>query len=241
MLGIASRHRSKLMPDTPTIAEMGLPGYEGILWIAILAPAGTPKAVIDRLAAASAKAARAPDLVERLQRDGVDPVGGTPAELGRHDRARIAAVARTRQSRQYQAAIIVALDRLPTARTQSGMPKLTTGPDPHPKKPKLKAPPGACDTHIHLFGPAAKYPFAPDSPYTAHDALPETFMALQDTLGLSTAVIVSPGGYGRNYSHARRRAGEISGALPRHRAGARRHAVVGARRGSPSSACAACA
>src|SRR6185436_7995692 len=73
------------------------------------------------------------------------------------------------------------------------MPKLTTGPDPHPKKPRIKAPPGACDTHIHLFGPAAKYPFAPDSPYIAHDALP-------DTLGMSTAVIVSPGGYGRNYS-----------------------------------------
>jgi len=80
------------------------------------------------------------------------------------------------------------------------MAKLTNGPDPHPKKPKIKAPPGACDTHIHLFGPAAKYPFAPDSPYTSRDALPETFMALQDTLGLSTAVIVSPGGYGRNYS-----------------------------------------
>jgi 2-pyrone-4,6-dicarboxylate lactonase len=80
------------------------------------------------------------------------------------------------------------------------MAKLTQGPDPHPNKPKLKAPPGACDAHIHLFGPAAKYPFAPDSPYTAHDALPETFFALQDKLGLSTAVIVSPGGYGRNYS-----------------------------------------
>jgi predicted TIM-barrel fold metal-dependent hydrolase len=80
------------------------------------------------------------------------------------------------------------------------MPKLTTGPDPHPKKPRIKAPPGACDTHIHLFGPAAKYPFAPDSPYIAHDALPETFFALQDKLGMSTAVVVSPGGYGRNYS-----------------------------------------
>ena len=80
------------------------------------------------------------------------------------------------------------------------MAKLTKGPDADPKKPKIKAPPGACDTHIHLFGPAAKYPFAPDSPYTSRDALPETFMALQDTLGLSTAVIVSPGGYGRNYS-----------------------------------------
>ena len=81
MLGIASAHRSQLMPEVPTIAEMGLPGYEGILWNAIMAPAGTPQAIIDRLAAASAKAARAPDIVERLQRDGVDPVGGTPAEL----------------------------------------------------------------------------------------------------------------------------------------------------------------
>jgi len=80
------------------------------------------------------------------------------------------------------------------------MPKLTTTPDPHPKKPKLKAPPGACDTHIHLFGPAAKYPFAPDSPYIAQDAVPETFFGLQDKLGMSTAVVVSPGGYGRNYS-----------------------------------------
>jgi tripartite-type tricarboxylate transporter receptor subunit TctC len=83
MLGIASRSRSKLMPDTPTIAEMGLPDYEGILWIAIMAPSGTPQAIVDRLAGASAKAARAPDIVERLQRDGVEPVGGTPAELGR--------------------------------------------------------------------------------------------------------------------------------------------------------------
>jgi predicted TIM-barrel fold metal-dependent hydrolase len=80
------------------------------------------------------------------------------------------------------------------------MPELTQGPDPHPKKPKLKVPPGACDTHIHLFGPASKYQFASDSPYAAQDALPETLFALQNTLGLSTAVIVSPGGYGRNYA-----------------------------------------
>src|SRR4029079_4162556 len=80
MLGIASRHRSKLMPDTPTIAEMGLPGYEGILWIAIMAPAGTPQATIDRLAAASAKAARAPDIVKSLQRAGGEPAGGKPTQ-----------------------------------------------------------------------------------------------------------------------------------------------------------------
>jgi 2-pyrone-4,6-dicarboxylate lactonase len=78
------------------------------------------------------------------------------------------------------------------------MPILTQGPDPHPKTPRLKCPPGACDSHIHLFGPAGKYPFAPDSPYTSRDALPEASIALQDRLGLSAAVIVSPGGYGRN-------------------------------------------
>ena len=82
MLGIASKHRSKLMPDTATIAELGLTDYEGILWIGMMAPAGTPKAIIDRLAAASARAAQAPDVIDRLQRDGVDLIGGTPAEFG---------------------------------------------------------------------------------------------------------------------------------------------------------------
>ena len=78
------------------------------------------------------------------------------------------------------------------------MPILTQGPDPHPRKPTLVYPPGACDGHIHLFGPAAKYSFAADTPYTSRDALPETFLAVQARLGLSTAVIVSPGAYGRN-------------------------------------------
>jgi tripartite-type tricarboxylate transporter receptor subunit TctC len=82
MLGIASSHRSKLMPDVPTIAELGLPGYEGILWIGMMAPAGTPQAVIDKLAAASAKAAKSPAVVDRLTHDGVDLVGGTPAQFG---------------------------------------------------------------------------------------------------------------------------------------------------------------
>ena len=81
MLGIASRVRSKLMPETPTIAEMGLPGYEGILWIGLVAPAGTPKPVIDKLATASARMARAPDVVQRYDSIGVDPVGGSTAQF----------------------------------------------------------------------------------------------------------------------------------------------------------------
>src|SRR5262245_11335174 len=81
-LAFASRTRSALMPDVPTIAEMGLDGYEGILWIGIVAPAGTAKPVIEKLAAASQRAVRAPELAERLKRDGVEPVGSTPEEFG---------------------------------------------------------------------------------------------------------------------------------------------------------------
>jgi tripartite-type tricarboxylate transporter receptor subunit TctC len=81
-LAFASRERSALMPDVPTIAEMGLPGYEGILWIGMVAPAGVPKPVLDKLAAAVQRAVRSPALAERLKRDGVEPVGGTPQAFG---------------------------------------------------------------------------------------------------------------------------------------------------------------
>jgi len=80
-LGIASRARSKLIPHVPTIAEMGLPGYEGILWIGLVAPGATPRPIIDKLAAACAKAMRAQDVIERLLSAGIDPVGGTTAEF----------------------------------------------------------------------------------------------------------------------------------------------------------------
>jgi len=77
-LAFASRSRSALMPDLPTVAEMGLPGYEGILWIGMMAPAGTPQPVIDRLAVAIQNAVRLPALADRLKHDGVEPGGGTP-------------------------------------------------------------------------------------------------------------------------------------------------------------------
>ncbi len=81
-LAFASRARSALMPDVPTIAEMGLDGYEGILWIGIVAPAGTPKPVVEKIAAASQRAVRTSDLAARLKRDGVEPVGSTPEDFG---------------------------------------------------------------------------------------------------------------------------------------------------------------
>ena len=81
-LAFASRERSALMPNVPTVAEMGLPGYEGILWIGIVAPAATPRPVVEKLAAAAQRAVRTPELAERLKRDGVEPVGGTPEAFG---------------------------------------------------------------------------------------------------------------------------------------------------------------
>lgn len=78
---------------------------------------------------------------------------------------------------------------------------LTPPPDPHPRKPRLAAPAGAIDCHVHLFGPASRYPFHPGSKYRSADALPETNIALQETLGLSGAVVVSGAGYGQNPDH----------------------------------------
>src|SRR5262249_13129436 len=81
-LAIASRARSPLAPDLPTVAELGVPGYEGILWIGLLAPAGTPAPIIARLAAACDRAMKSPELIERFRHDGIDPGGGPPQSFG---------------------------------------------------------------------------------------------------------------------------------------------------------------
>lgn len=81
------------------------------------------------------------------------------------------------------------------------MPFVTPPPDPHPRRPKLALPRGACDCHFHLFGPAAKYPVDPASPYVSADALPETYLAMQGVLGLERGVLVSGGAYGRDTRH----------------------------------------
>ena len=80
-------------------------------------------------------------------------------------------------------------------------PPLTPPPDPHPRKPQMQVPAGAIDCHVHLFGPASLWPFHPDSRYSSADALPETQIAMQDTLGLAGAVVVSGGGYGQDTRH----------------------------------------
>ena len=81
VLAIASLERSPALPEVPTIAEMGLPGFEGILWMGIVAPVGTPEEAIGALSRAAMEAARTPEVVQRLAAAGVEPVGNTPAEF----------------------------------------------------------------------------------------------------------------------------------------------------------------
>lgn len=74
-------------------------------------------------------------------------------------------------------------------------------PDLNPRKPRLICPPGAVDSHFHLFGPAADYPFVPDTPYVTGDALAKTLIAMHDRIGISRGVIVNGGAYGRSSRH----------------------------------------
>ena len=80
-LAVTTAARSSSVPDVPTVAESGFPGYEALAWYGILAPAATPSAVIARLNAEIGAALRAPDLRERLANIGVDAAPSTPTQL----------------------------------------------------------------------------------------------------------------------------------------------------------------
>jgi tripartite-type tricarboxylate transporter receptor subunit TctC len=81
--------RSAVLPDLPTIAESGLPGYEAGVWIGLLAPKGTPKSIIAKLNAEGQKAVRAPDFVKRMRELGNEVVGGTPEQMGEMIKAEV--------------------------------------------------------------------------------------------------------------------------------------------------------
>jgi len=76
--------RAKLMPDVPTVAEQGFPGYEALNWYGYLAPAGTPKEIVDRLAREIAKALANPKVIDQMEKTGVEPLAMTPDEFGRY-------------------------------------------------------------------------------------------------------------------------------------------------------------
>jgi len=80
-LAVTTKGRSALMPELPTISEAGLPGYETVAWFGVLAPAGTPPEIVNRLSQEIARIAKSPEMREKLLAMGAEPVGGTPEEF----------------------------------------------------------------------------------------------------------------------------------------------------------------
>ena len=79
-LAVTTKSRSALMPELPTISDT-LPGYETVAWFGVLAPAGTPPEIVNRLSAEIGRIARSPEMREKLVAMGAEPVGGTPEEF----------------------------------------------------------------------------------------------------------------------------------------------------------------
>jgi 2-pyrone-4,6-dicarboxylate lactonase len=83
----------------------------------------------------------------------------------------------------------------------TGVPQKPCPPaDPVPRRPKFAMPPGACDSHAHIFGPASKYAWSPARGYTPPDALPEAYEHLHEMLGVARKVITQPSVYGTDNS-----------------------------------------
>lgn len=80
-LGISTVQRSRVLPDLPTIAEQGVPGYDASTFHGYAVPAGTPAAIVDKLSVEFAKVVKSPEVAERLSDDGGEPIGSTPQEF----------------------------------------------------------------------------------------------------------------------------------------------------------------
>ncbi len=81
-IAVTSAVRSRAMPELPTVAESGLPGYDVVAWFGMLAPAGTPAAIIDKLQSEAKRALNTPEVIRRMDVEGTDIVGSTPREFG---------------------------------------------------------------------------------------------------------------------------------------------------------------
>jgi len=90
MLAVTTLKRLPQTPDVPTLAESGFPGFEAYAWFSVLAPAGTPKAVVERLNREINRILTLPEVKEQYEKMGLIPGGGTPAELDAFIRADIA-------------------------------------------------------------------------------------------------------------------------------------------------------
>jgi tripartite-type tricarboxylate transporter receptor subunit TctC len=89
-IAVTSAKRANAAPDIPTVSESGVPGYEASSWFGMLAPAGTPKSIVTRLNTEAMKALQTREVQESLIRQGMDPMGSTPAEFDAYLRSEIA-------------------------------------------------------------------------------------------------------------------------------------------------------
>lgn len=97
-MGVTAAKRSSLLPEVPTMAEAGLPGFEMSSWFALVAPAGTPRPIVNRLNAETHKVLSAPDVRATITAQGAEIMPGTPEQLAEHIKseiARIGKIART--------------------------------------------------------------------------------------------------------------------------------------------------
>ncbi len=83
-LATTTARRAGIAPNVPTMAEAGLPGYDLDLWFGLLAPAGTPRSIVDKLARIADAALKQDDISQQLRRVGIDPVGGSPEDFARY-------------------------------------------------------------------------------------------------------------------------------------------------------------
>src|SRR5258706_13522960 len=80
-LAVTSAQRLANFPNVPTVAELGYPGFEASTWSGLVAPAGTPQAIVDRLNAEANKALASGEMKAKLQEEGSTPLGGTPRQF----------------------------------------------------------------------------------------------------------------------------------------------------------------
>jgi len=89
-LAVSTRERSPSLPDVPTAIEAGFKNYDVVGWFGLMAPAGTPQAIVDQVSAETAKAMALPTIRERALQQGAVPIGNAPAEFERFVRAEVA-------------------------------------------------------------------------------------------------------------------------------------------------------
>ncbi len=89
VFAVAQSKRAAIMPNVPTLAEAGMTGYDAGIWIGLLAPAGTPTAIVEKLSGAANEALKTEDIQTTLKRQGTDPLGSTPQEFADFIRADI--------------------------------------------------------------------------------------------------------------------------------------------------------